>query len=472
MTIKMIPTNLDNLILDADAYKPSHYLQYPADSEYAYTYVEPRGGRFDEALVFGFQSFVKEYLSKPITAKDIAEAEFIIPLMNLPFYKEGWEYILNEHNGYLPLEIKAVPEGLVIPERNIVSDIINTDPKCYWLPGYIETMYLRCVWYMSTVATLSYKCKLMLKAAMERSCDNLDGLSTKLHDFGSRGATSKESSILGALAHLVNFSGTDTINAIPAGARWYGATNPAEMIGASIPAAEHGTITSWGRAGEVDAYKNMLKQFLGKNLAVAVVSDAYDLFNAVENIWGTLLKDDIVNSGGVLVIRPDSGDPATIVCKTLDILGERFGFTVNTKGFRVLPSYIRIIQGDGISYESLQGIIDAILASGWSIDNVSFGMGGGLLQDVNRDDIGWCLKAAAINRSGVWTDVYKDPITGKAKASKRGRMALICEDGIYKTIRLEELGSRENLLRTIYYNGECRTDDHFRVVRARSGTWG
>lgn len=471
MTINTIPTNLDNLILDADGYKPSHYLQYPPNTEYAYSYVEARGGRFNEALIFGFQSFLKEYLTKPITATDIAEAEFVIPAMGLPFNKEGWEYILNKYDGYLPLEIKAVPEGLVIPERNIVSDIINTDPECFWLTSYIETMFLRCSWYMSTVATLSYKCKQMIMDAMERSSDSYDGLQFKLHDFGSRGASSKESSILGALSHLVNFSGTDTLNAVPAGARWYNATNPAEMIGGTIPSAEHGTITSWGRKGEVDAYRNMLKQFLGPNLSVAVVSDAYDLYNVLENVWGGILKDDIVKSNGVLVIRPDSGDPATVLCKSLEILSERFGFTVNAKGFRVLPNYIRLIQGDGISFETLQDIIDAVLTAGWSIDNVSFGMGGGLLQDVQRDDIGWCLKTAAINRDGEWHDVYKDPITGKSKASKRGRMALIKEDGVYKTIRLEELGDRENLLRVIFRNGKLIVDDEFKSVRARSGTW-
>ena len=212
----------------------------------------------------------------------------------------------------------------------------------------------------------------------------------------------------------------------------------------------------------------MLKQFLGPNKAVAVVSDAYDLFNAIENIWGDILREDIISSGGVLVVRPDSGDPATMVCKSLELLGQRFGYTYNTKGYKLLPSCIRLIQGDGVRYETLGGIVDAVLAAGWSIDNISFGMGHGLSQDVERDDIGWCMKASAICRNGIWYDVYKDPITSKSKASKRGRLAVIKEEGVFKTIRLEDLNGRENLLRTIFYNGVLVEEDDFYAIQDRA----
>lgn len=468
---KEITGNLDNLLLDADAYKASHYLQYPADTEFVSVYIEPRGGRFKEAIVFGFQAFIKEYLSRPITATDIVEAELVVTAMGLPFNKEGWEYILNKYNGRLPIRIDATPEGLLIPERNVVAVVTNTDPKCYWLPGYIETMFLRCSWYMSTVATLSFKCKQIIRDAMLKSSDTLDGLEYKLHDFGSRGASSKGSSIIGGLAHLVNFTGTDTMNAVVAGSRWYNAKDPVSIIGRSIPAAEHGTITSWGRAGEVDAYKNMLKQFLRAGQAVAVVSDAYDLWNVIANIWGGELRDEIANSGGVVVVRPDSGDPATVICKALDILGDKFGYSVNNKGYRVLPDCIRLIQGDGISYESISLIINAILLAGWSIDNVAFGMGGGLLQDVQRDDIGWCMKVSAANRAGEWIDVYKEPVTGMSKASKRGRLALVYENGTYTTVRVECLGDRQNVLRTIFKDGWLTVDEDFSTVRNRTGLW-
>ncbi len=468
---KSIPTNLDNLILNTDAYKPSHYLQYPEDATYTYSYIEPRGGRFEELVVFGLQAFIKEYLTRPVTMSDIDEAEYILGIVGEPFNRAGWERIVNVHGGFLPLQIRAVQEGTVIPKGNVIADVCNTDPTLGWLGSYVETALLRATWYASNVATLSYKCKKIIKAGMELSCDSLDGLEYKLHDFGSRGASSRESATIGGLAHLTNFCGTDTLLSVPAAARWYGATDPTYVVGRSIPAAEHGTITSWGKEGEVDAYRNMLKRFLGPNKAVAVVSDAYDLWNAIENIWGDILRNDVTNSGGVLVVRPDSGIPAEVVVKSLTLLGERFGYSLNSKGYKLLPPCIRLIQGDGINLESLSVIIDAIHAAGWSLDNVTFGMGGGLLQDVERDDGGWCQKVAAITRGGVWHEVFKDPITGQSKRSKAGLQVLTRVDDEFKTMKLEDARDRENLIVPIFNNGNLVKETTLRTVRETTGLW-
>lgn len=460
----MYTSNLNNLILNTDSYKASHWVQYPPKSEFVSSYIEARKGDLD-VLFFGLQAFLKEYLSKPITQQDIDEAEAVFAAHGEPFNKQGWERILEKHQGKLPVKIQAVPEGSIVPVSNVVCQIMNTDPEFYWLPSYLETALLRAVWYPSTVASASLYCKNIIKKALEKSADNLSGLPFKLHDFGARGASSLETVALGGLAHIVNFSGTDSVSALLAARRWY---NVKEMPAFSIPAAEHSTITSWGRENEIDAYENMLKQFEGEGKVFAVVSDSYNLWNVVSNVWGDKFKDRIENMGGTLVVRPDSGKPAEVVCKTLDLLEEKFGSTVNSKGYRVLPDCIRVIQGDGIDRNSLKEILDEVMERGFSADNVTFGMGGGLLQRVNRDTMSWAMKASAIQVDGEWRDVYKDPITAHSKRSKKGRLALVKQGDSVKTIREADLGEQTNLLRSVYENGELLIEDDFETIRQRS----
>lgn len=463
----MFTANLDNLILNSDSYKVSHWVQYPPKSEYLSSYIEARKGDYD-VVFFGLQAFIKEFLLKPITQQDIDEAEQIILAHGLTFNRQGWERILQKYDGYLPLRIQAVPEGMVVPVSNIVCQVINTDPEFYWLSSYIETALLRAIWYPSTVSSVSYYCKQVIKNALLKSADNLDSLPFKLHDFGSRGASSMQTVALGSLAHLVNFQGTDSMTALVAASRWYGMKDT--MSAFSIPAAEHSTMTAWGREHEEEAYANMIKQFGGEGKTFSVVSDSYDLWNAIDNIWGGSLKDDVINMGGTLVIRPDSGEPAKVVRECLERLAVKFGVSINSKGYKVLPSCVRIIQGDGINAQSLGKIIDTIMKAGFSADNVTFGMGGGLLQLVNRDTMSWAMKASAIQVNGQWRDVYKDPITSHSKRSKKGRLALIKDNnGNLTTIREDELSNPEdNLLRDVFVNGKLLIDESLTTIRERT----
>ena len=427
-----LSTRFDNLLLDTDSYKTSHYRQYPEQTQYISSYIEPRGGQFADTVFFGLQAYLLENLTRPFTQADIDEAELILSSHGVPFNRAGWQYILDTYQGYLPVEIQAVPEGTVIGCKNAVVQIINTDPACCWLVSYLETALLRAVWYPSTVASLSYACRQMIKAAMQKSCDSLDGLPFKLHDFGARGVSSRESAALGGLGHLVNFAGTDTVSALIGAARWYGMNTPEKMAGFSIPAAEHSTITSWGREGEANAYRNMLAQFGGAGKIVAVVSDSYDLWNAIDNLWGGELREAVLQNGGTLVIRPDSGDPVKVVREALERLAVRFGTRTNPKG-------------------------------------LAFGMGGGLLQQVDRDTLGWAMKASAAQVDGVWRDVYKDPITSRAKRSKKGRLAVVADGAGYQTIRLDELAGRPNLLRPVFRNGQLLAQDDLLSIRQRVG---
>lgn len=464
----MYTGNFNNLILNSDSYKTSHWLQYPPGSEYMSSYVEARKGDYD-VVFFGLQAFIKDYLKDPITFAHIDEAEAVIKAHGLPFNRAGWERLVEKHGGYLPIRIQAVPEGSIVPVSNVVCQIINTDPEFYWLPSYLETSLLRAIWYPSTVASLSYYCKNVIKAALEKSADSSAGLPFKLHDFGARGASSMETVALGSLAHLVNFSGTDSMSALVAASRWYGMDK--EMPAFSIPAAEHSTMTAWGRDHEKEAFANMLEQFGGKGQTVAVVSDSYDLWNAIDNIWGEELKEQIETMGGTLVIRPDSGDPAKVVREALERLAVKFGYTVNSKGYKVLPDYVRLIQGDGISPQSLGKILNTIMQAGFSADNVTFGMGGGLLQQVNRDTMSWAMKASAIKMNGEWKEIFKDPITSRSKRSKKGRLALIeNEKGKLTTIKEDALtDTSNNLLRDVFVDGKLLVDDSLTTIRQRTG---
>jgi nicotinamide phosphoribosyltransferase len=442
------------------------WCQYPAGTETVYSYIESRGGIHDETVFFGLQAFIKEYLTIPVTTEDVDLAAEIWAAHGEPFNRENWDYIVREHGGFLPVRIKALPEGTVVPVHNVMLTIENTDPKCFWLTTYLETALLRAIWYPVTVATNSREIKKVIKSFLELTGDTA-GLGFKLHDFGARGVSSQESAMIGGMAHLVNFMGTDTISAVLGARKYY--NEP--IAGFSIPAAEHSTITSWGRKNEADAYRNMLKQFAKPGALVAVVSDSYDIFRAVSSLWGAELRQAVVDSGATVVIRPDSGDPATIVLDVATRLADTFGYTVNDKGYKVLNN-VRIIQGDGINLESIIEILSFLTERGFSTDNVAFGMGGALLQAPQRDDQKFAMKCSAALINGEWVDVYKDPITDHGKRSKKGRLKLITTQSnvglSFHTIAETNAPAHEDILRPVFENGKLLVEDNFADVRARA----
>lgn len=273
------------------------------------------------------------------------------------------------------------------------------------------------IWYPITVASKSYLVKDIIYAYLLMSSDDaLIELPFKLHDFGARGVSSGESAAIGGLAHLVNFQGSDTVEALQLGRIVYNK----EMPGISIPAAEHSTICSWGKENEKEAYKNMIKQFGNNGSMFAVVSDSYDIYNAVENIWGKELKEMVIKSGSTVVIRPDSGKPEEVVLKVIQLLDKTYGSIINSKGYKVLNN-VRVLQGDGMNISSINCVMHTLRINGFSISNIAFGMGGGLLQDCNRDTLGFAMKCSYIEVDGKGRDVFKEPITDPGKNSKKGR---------------------------------------------------
>lgn len=470
--------NLNNIILLTDGYKASHSEQYPPNTTKLFSYFESRGGEFKKAVFFGMQGLLQRYFSKPFTQADIEEADEFFKLYGEPFPRADWEYILKTYNGFLPIKIRSVPEGTVVPVKNVLFTCESTDPRVPWLESWFETIQER-LWYPIWVATNSWYIKQDIYNALVKSSDDPDGqIQFKLHDFGARGVSSHESAEIGGAAHLVNFMGSDNIEGIRYANYYY----DIPMAGFSIPAAEHSTITSWGKKNEMAAYRNILQKFGGKYPIFAVVSDSYDLFNAVSNIWGKELKQEVIDCGSMVVIRPDSGDPVSIVGETIKRLDVAFGSKINSKGYSVLNN-VRIIQGDGVNRESINQIMAQLLKWDYSIDNIAFGMGGALLQKGDRDTMKCAYKCSSAIVDGKQQDVFKDPITDPGKKSKTGELELINELELIKFTESPDeyqTVTRENLIRiplfpeeklalqTVYENGPLPMFEKFSVIRRRA----
>lgn len=457
-----------NFLLRTDSYKFTHWKQYPPKTTGIYSYLESRGGMFAATVFFGLQYYLRAYLQGPVfTQADIDHADqfcrqhFGQDLFN----REGWARLLQKYAGSLPVRIKAVPEGTVVQNLNVLATIENTDPEFPWLTNYLETLLMK-IWYPTTVATLSREIKKVIKGFLERTGDP-SLLAFKLHDFGYRGVSSEETAALGAAGHLVNFLGTDTVAGILMLQEHYYAKS---MPGFSIPASEHSTITAWGKGNEYEAYKNMLTAY--PEGLVACVSDSYNIYNACEKLWGQLLKPDVVNRKGTLIIRPDSGDPINVLTRVFEILGEKFGYETNPKGYRVLPACVRVIQGDGVNMFTIQNMLYQLTKfHGWSADNIAFGMGGALLQQLNRDTQKFAFKCSAAQVNGEWRPVFKDPITDPGKNSKHGRLSLIeTQPGEFQTV--ENVGSPalvgDDRLVTVFENGLIRKEYDLDGIRERA----
>lgn len=459
-----------NLILDTDSYKASHHLQYPPGTEAMYSYLESRGGVYPGTIFFGLQYLMKEYLEgSVVTRADVDEAKTFFEAHGEPFPYKGWMHIVNHHNGKLPILIKAVPEGMYVPTSNILMSVESTDPKCFWLVSWLETMFVR-MWYPITVATQSHFIKRTIQSYLRATSDTPDAeLPFKLHDFGSRGVSSRETAGVGGMAHLVNFLGSDTVEGVRFANKYYNN----QMAGFSIPAAEHSTITAWGQDSECRAYRNMLTKFAKPGKFVAVVSDSYDIWNAISEFWCGTLLEKVKASGATVVIRPDSGDPVEIVLKCLEQLEQRVGMTRNDFGYKVLPSYFRLIQGDGVDAASIEEILEAMLKAGYSASNIAFGCGGALLQKLNRDTQKFAFKCSEITVGGHRRDVFKMPVTDTGKTSKRGKLGLFGDDYdptkcTLSTERLTYINMYSDILKPVFENGQILVNHTLAEVRERA----
>lgn len=437
----------DNVILLTDSYKNSHAAQYPRGTSRVTSYLAPRvGAAHSTVRAAGFQGLIKRYLRKPITMADIEEAATYFPAHMGSFDRAKWEYIVRVHGGRLPIVIYAVPEGGDTPIGAPIMVVENTDPQCWWLTNYLETLLVQ-VWYPTTVATRSAAMREHLHRVLVLSGDPTL-LPFKLHDFGTRGVESMDAAAIGGAAHLMNFLGTDNVPALVYLRKYYGA----DIAGYSIDASEHSTITSWGQQNETAAYANMIDLY-GDRPLYACVSDSYDFMAAVSHRWGGELKERVLAAKGTLVIRPDSGEPTEVLPEALRRLEVAFGATMNDKGFKVLHPKVRLIQGDHVEEWSIREMLLAVLNAGYSIDNVAFGSGGGLLQKLNRDTERFAFKCAEVVVNGEVIGVQKLPKTDLSKASIKGRDALF---------------AASPTLREIYRDGLLEIDESWSTIVARA----
>lgn len=457
----------NRLLACTDSYKPSQSWTYPDGAEYVYSYITSRGGKHARTVWFGMQYLLKEYLSEPFTQEEVDEAAEVWAQHGEPFDKDLWDSVVSELGGQLPLEIRALPEGSVVGVQNALATVVNTVPGKYkGCVSYFEGLLMH-VWAPTTVATNSYHLMQIFKEAYDISSDAVDyaGIGFKLHDFGYRGSSSNESAGICGLAHLTSFMGSDTMIANMFGRAYY----HEPMASFSIPAGEHSCVTSYGKGNEDQYFKKMLKLYGKPGALWACPIDSYSTWGFIDNVIANNLEA-LKASGSTYVARPDSGDPLTVPVEVVKRLGALAGFTVNSKGYKVLPDYLRVIQGDGIDPDSLPQIIDNLLAAGWSIDNIAFGMGGGMHQKINRDDQKFAMKCSAICINGKWHDVFKDPIDQPDKKSMKGRFHVIqTTDGTYKTFNaiMYDIIQPDNQLLVVWKDGELLIDQTLAEIRER-----
>ncbi len=456
-----------NICLTTDSYKLNHWNQYPAGTEKVYSYFECRkGAKFAETPFFGLQFIIKNHLEGVVVTREKIENAAKLCKAHFGsekyFNREGWEYILNSHGGKLPVVIKAVEEGTVVPINNVLMTIENTDNKCFWLTNFLETI-LSQVWYPITVASLSREVKVNIKEYLDLTSDG-GLLNFGLHDFGFRGASSWESAGIGGAAHLINFLGTDTVVAMEVAVNYYNAD--LNGLAFSVAATEHSVMTALGKNGEEKVVENLLNEY--PTGILSVVSDSYDIYNFVSNIVGTKFKDRILARDGVFVVRPDSitpthPTPEEEMVWIMENLWANIGGTINSKGYKVIDPSVRVLWGDGIDLEGIKKILYAVTKAGFATENIAcFGMGGGLLQKVNRDTQRCAFKCSAQYRDGQWYDIQKNP-KDVSRASKKGKLKLIKVDGEFETVGENDPG--EDYLKVVFYNGVLVNEVDFATVR-------
>jgi nicotinamide phosphoribosyltransferase len=456
-----------NIVTMTDSYKFNHWNQYPEGTDGVYSYFESRtGAKYNKTVFFGLQYFLKEYLAGKVVTRDniefaaeLSKAHFGCDNM---FNRDMWERILNRHSGRLPVMIKAVPEGTPVPVSNVLFTVVNMDPLCAPLTNHLETL-LSQVWASSTVATLSYEIYKLIEYYREAT-GSRDGIKFGLHDFGYRGVSSVESAGIEGAGHLVNFLGTDTVKAMETAIEYYGAKM--DGLAYSVPATEHSVMTSLGREGEQRLFGDLLKKYPTGILSVVI--DSYDYRRFVNEI-ALRYKDEILARNGKVVFRPDSGDPQSVTLEVLDGLNKIFGSTVNSKGYIELNPKVGVLWGDGIDYDGIRGILFAMRSHKYSANNIVFGMGGGLLQKINRDVQRFAMKSSAQSRNGTWYDISKEPLDS-SKTSKKGLLKLVkLDNGDYFTTGPHNTLKDE--LQMVFLDGEITREYTFDEVRKNVGTW-
>lgn len=472
-----------NILLATDIYKLGHLEQYKPGTTKIWSYLTARSDKkIPFTVFFGLQYYLQEYLSRPITQ---ADADEFFEYRKLVLGMDASPDVINKIQslvklGFLPLEIKAVPEGEIMPCKNILMSITNTVDGFHWCVGLIESLVLK-VWNTITVASFSKSYKNLVEKYADETCDDRNHIPFSVHDFGYRGVSSEETAELSGAAHLVNFLGTDTITAVKFLKQHYGAVFP---IGLSVPAGEHSCACSFGREGEFEYFEHMLNTY--SSGIVSIISDTYSLWNVLTN-FAPRLKDRIMSRKGKVVFRPDSGNPELIICGdptapvdspaykgAMRLLDEVFGHTINSKGYKVLNPCCGLIYGDGFFYERFARVLETLKTTGYASSNLVIGVGGILLQQHNRDEQGYAIKATYSECNGTQNQLFKDPETDVKKKSHCGLITLqkSIEGGniVYTTVdKVSWDAEAASYLVPVFKNGKVIKTYTLAEIRERAG---
>lgn len=477
-------------VLLKDFYKASHIHQYPKGTEVVYSNFTPRISRvpwINEVVVFGIQYFLQRYLVEEFNENFFSLPEdYVVQSYNRMMTNTigpiDTSHIRALHKlGYLPIEIKALPEGTVAPLRIPVLTIKNTLPEFYWVTNFLETQLSNVLWHPMTSATIAYQYKKLLKYFAYVTSDIPEFTQWQGHDFSMRGHTSLESSMVSGGAHLLSFTGTDTIPSIAWLEKYYEANCEKELIGASVPATEHSVMCFGGKESEIQTYRRLLTEVHPEGI-VSIVSDTWDYWKVIAEILPQL-RELIMAREGKLVIRPDSGDPEKIICGddsaplgspafrgTIDILWDIFGGTTNSKGYRQLDPHIGIIYGDSITFEKCQAINKNLEQKKFASTNVVYGIGSYTYQYVTRDTLGFAMKATWGKINGQSIEVFKAPLTdsgayGSQKKSAKGLLKVDFNFQLLEGVSEEE--EKTGMLQTVFKDGKITRTTSLAEIRMR-----
>lgn len=493
-----------NAVELTDGYKLDHRRQYPKGTEYVYSNWTPRSNEYfkeakDGCVVFGIQYFIKKYLIEYFNKNffELNEGYAVESFRRridtfLGENNVGTEHIRELHKlGYLPIKIKALPEGSICPIRVPMLTIINTDPRFFWITNYLETIMSCELWLPMTSATTARVYRKELERHAEKTgFDKNVALGFLCHDFSMRCMAGIEASITSGMGHLTSFFGSETIPAINAVEEYYNADAEKELIAATVPASEHSCMCAGGMENEFETFKRFITELYPKGF-VSIVSDTWDLWKVVTD-YVPRLKDEILARDGRLVIRPDSGNPVHIICGYNDkdfenfqeqndlskeefigvyeLLWNIFGGTVNEKGYKVLDPHIGVIYGDSITIERQREIYKRLEEKGFAATNLVLGIGSFTYQYRTRDSLGFAMKATWCQINGEPKEIFKKPKTDSGmKNSLKGLIRVDKdENGVYYATDCVSKEQEEGgCLEVIFENGELKKEVSLKEIRER-----
>lgn len=479
-----------NPLLYTDGYKVDHRRQYPEHTTLVYSNWTPRKSRIEginDVVFFGLQYFIKKYLIEDFKVNFFSQSKAAIcekysrRVNNyLGENKVGIKHIENLHDlGYLPMVIKALPEGVSVPIRVPMLTMYNTKDEFFWLTNYFETILSTTLWLPCNSATIAKQYRKILDKYATETSSVPEFVDWQGHDFSMRGMGGLESAVMSSAGHLLSFTGTDTIPTVDFLETYYNANSDTELVGGSVAATEHSVMCMGTNTGEQDTFKRLITEVYPNGI-VSIVSDTWDLWKVLTEYLPNL-KNEVLARDGKVVIRPDSGDPVDIICGNpngqteeerkgvIQLLWDTFGGATNSKGYKELDAHIGAIYGDSITLDRATQICERLKQNGFASTNVVLGIGSFTYQYNTRDTFGFAMKATYGEVGGEGREIYKDPITDDGtKKSAKGLIKIVKEDGTYKLIdQVSWEEEQEGELKEVYRGGELLVDESLLNIRSR-----